>query len=503
MNTQINLLIAAGDTKLDIVDAAKLIGMSEGSIKFLKIFWETAFNKKQFYIDEHFVIDYLRYGGESSKVTDKMTHFYNHVVKKLKKDIDYRVLDHKQFAEEGFVHVPYTKPDGKKARVRSDRSYYVVTGEAVKKIGQMIKTPMGDKIREYFIEIETFSQIMFAYILRLESILTKRQFDQMVEEKKQYAAELAARDEQLAQNTLKINELNNRKTCNDDLFHELIAERQRKYKLDTILIITSREYERRGIYHVARTCDMSRRMREFNTGNVDDDRLFVKHRFETYDSANLIKAIHAQLAGVKFSNTPGFYRAELASLVSMIEGMVILDTNNIEIVNDMLEDYIRPIDEQKYQWYVPPTLQNDDTEYVPLRIPSKTPVRMIMNVPEPMPEPVLAPTPMPDDTKIDTLNIVAPAVTAVAERKAEIKLPNDAITTILVDALNEYISIENPGYVLQEDGMKIDVHIMWNDVKPIIKQKSRLGYKFRVNPYKDAMKAIIKIFTNISVRWCK
>jgi hypothetical protein len=147
-------LLAYGNARLTDADIARFLKYDDVLIAMV-----TPSRTNEFYIDEHFIITTLDYGGAGTRPTDRMVNFYV-LMKKMFESNEYRVLNATEFKNAGFMHRAFPKADGRMTRVRSDRSYYVVAIESVKEVVHIVRTV---KARALYHRLCAFEKLVAAY----------------------------------------------------------------------------------------------------------------------------------------------------------------------------------------------------------------------------------------------------------------------------------------------------------------------------------------------------
>lgn len=174
---------ALEEKELTQVRLAELAGFTESEIKLLEVFWEPAFNKSWMYLSSEIIHDYFGYKKTRSSEAD----FYRKMKEIYIKDIDYievtknheLVKLYEKFYSEIFL--------SKDKRGGSLKKYYIISGEAFKKMGIRANTKKGDEMCNYFIKVESLANTMTQYTLKKLEKESKEQIERL--ERKQLKLE--------------------------------------------------------------------------------------------------------------------------------------------------------------------------------------------------------------------------------------------------------------------------------------------------------------------------
>lgn len=176
-------------------------------LEMVTMFWDSAFNKSWIYLSNEVIHDQFGYTKTKSSLND----FYIRMKKAYKENIDYMEVT----SEHNLIRFYPVSTQGKETRGGALKKYYIVTGQAFKKMGMKANTDKGEEICDYFLKVESLCALMMKYTVAM--LQSKK--DQVIEEKKQLTIEAES-----AQKIIKAKEEENKWLHNK-------AKTQASYKL--------------------------------------------------------------------------------------------------------------------------------------------------------------------------------------------------------------------------------------------------------------------------------
>lgn len=121
-------------------ELAQHIGFTNKELKMMKIFWEPCFNKSWLYLPREMIKNWF---CKEDKGRDAIRHFYDRILFKYDKGVDYKVITKNDPLILNNFYSPKVA-NGNRAK------FYAVTGECFK----MICMERNKDIRRYYIKIE-------------------------------------------------------------------------------------------------------------------------------------------------------------------------------------------------------------------------------------------------------------------------------------------------------------------------------------------------------------
>lgn len=279
---------------------------TQNELKYIDLFWEPAFNKSWIYLADEIIINWMGYKG-----VDATRNFHRDMKSKYKENIDYQEVS-KEHELVQFYHRD-SNPGNPSKRGGALKKFYIVSGEALKKMLMRTGTKNGDEICDYFIKVESLCslsmKLMFKYV---ENI--KQQKEQQLEATKNKVLQL-----------------------NDRLDNFTKFE-----KTGWIYIATSRLYSANNRYRFGYTLKLNNRMQNYQDGRLKQDEFYYVY---THHCAcpNLLETIILQtLVHYKEHRCRDIFTLPLPILQKYVENTAKEFDKRISIANNIsneLEQY--------------------------------------------------------------------------------------------------------------------------------------------------------------------
>jgi hypothetical protein len=244
-----------------IDDMAKHIGFNDDELNMLKIFWEPAFNKSWIVLNRDMIKTWFCKNDTSKHA---VTNFYNRVLFKYDKNIDYKEVTTSQICGDcdAFWYSQMTTKI-KDNRGGHNANYYQVTGECFK----MISMERNKDIRRYYLKVEELAMFMKDYINAMHKYISDKAISDM-----------SAKVESM----------------------RIVSERMQSFidntkvleKKSTFYIATSTRYAQQNIFKPGHVDSISKkiltqRLAQYNTGKTGDDLFYFCYVEHVHDAKEL------------------------------------------------------------------------------------------------------------------------------------------------------------------------------------------------------------------------
>jgi phage anti-repressor protein len=264
-------------------DIAIMSGFSDTDLEWLNMFWSSTFDNSGIYLYPKMITVFLGYSTVSN--------FYNKVLyKKFKNPEDYKETD----KQDDLV-------TSQSLGSNKLRKFYIMNGQAFKRLLMMLRTAKGDQVRQYYYKVEQLAITMRHYLTELLNKRQKETEDELNKEKMKNV-------------NMKVF-VDNINMCN---------------KTEYIYIATTDSYAIQNRFKIGRASDLKKRLQTYNTGRALDDEYYYCYMFQCYDSKQLESRLTSALFKFREQKT---------------KEMVVLNFNVLhDIVNFICKSYDKEID---------------------------------------------------------------------------------------------------------------------------------------------------------------
>ena len=341
--------LAIKENDIDHIHLAKLAGFNEKELEMVKLFWEPAFNKQWMYLSSEIIHVYFGYKKSDSSMGD----FYKKMKDVYKKNIDYHEVtkDHDVIK---FYENFYLEKNPGTLNVPGNRAkYYIITGEAFKKMAMRANTKKGDETCDYFIKVETLCSLMSQYII--EKLKLENQ--KIIEIKDQLLIE--------SQEIIKKQEAALKLVEEDNKWIQLISKVNASFKLygaktEGLYLGAHESHAKDFMYKFGKSTDANTRASDHSVSAPDLDKFTLLDKYSTYKELHIPveSFIHALLRPFSINKIRKEHFIIHPFLINKITKIVlntvddcVLDINkyitilnkykfNYEIINNILENEI-------------------------------------------------------------------------------------------------------------------------------------------------------------------
>lgn len=122
----------------------------------------------------------------------------------------------------------------------------------------------------------------------------------------------------------------------DESIVELIEYKKLNSRDETVYIVSTLQYARKGVYKIGRTKNMDQRLRTLNTGHMRGDKVHVLCTFKVNDSTLVERVIHRKLAGLLLKGTKEMFQCPFDLLEDMVNMVVNGDVEQNELVDKIV-----------------------------------------------------------------------------------------------------------------------------------------------------------------------
>ncbi len=315
--------IADAIKKNNHLAVAKHIGklhcnFTEYDEKFIDLFWDPVFNSSWIYLSDELVIDWMGY----KKTKDTMTNFYKEMKDKYKEGADYEEVTKTHELVVKFCSCFNTSK--KDDRIASNKKYYIITGNTLKKMLMRAGTKKGDIICDYFIKVESLASLTHQAIFKFLQVKKDE--------------ELKKKDQELTKSNQIIKQKNVELKRISTLADEYVSFKKKLERNETIYIISSYLYAREGMFKIGKTTKkINVRNSGHNNTRLPGDRMKVLKEFKVNSCDLVEKIIHNKLEGLRASKNTEFFHCPFNLLVRICDNIVHGDEVANELVNSIID----------------------------------------------------------------------------------------------------------------------------------------------------------------------
>lgn len=401
-----------------VLKLARDEGYTDKQIAFAKTFgWDATFNKSKLYVSEGMIRDHLGHTPGRSMMSD----FYKIMSKQLIENMDYWEL---QYGSDELIEYfrSETILTGNTAPTHvNGKRYYVITGDAFKRLLMLSTTPKGMEARIYYLKTESLAMKMAQYLSQASKVL----LESKVREADEKIADFERR--------------------NNILKDELIREKTKKEKNQIFYIISTETYAKKGNFKLGKTgASIRKRTSSMNTGHMSNDPELVFYEVKTHDSLDLERRIHRALDSIRVSDLKDFFHGPLDKLIEVIDSIANHQDEDNELVNTIIEEIIE-------------IKQQANVDYLSGRTALTTlkPVKIKKTAPKKEAKPAE----MVEDKKEEQKQIV------VFDSLPEYR---NAEYIIVVKAIKDHFRTTGADYDYDIDSRRKSIMVHWDNISPFI-----------------------------------
>ena len=306
---------------------AEIAGFTEEQMKFVDLFWDSAFNKSMIYLDDEMILENLTTATGKNAVND----FIRRILKpNFKEGVDYLMVDKDH---------PSVK--SRSASTRSEnlthgganKEFFLVTGEALKMMLQMAATKKGGVVRDYFIKIEGLVVLMRDYMnackdreLRLMTSKLKK----LLREKKK-ADERAEKAEEVARETI------DKKNRVIDGMKSLVETTHILVKEEWIYAVTCINDRLERISIIGKTVDLKHRLSEYNCKKTGDGVYYYTYFRRCCKASQVENTIRQFLKPYLVAGKKDAFKVREDYLHPILDAAVDGQDNIVDLCNELIE----------------------------------------------------------------------------------------------------------------------------------------------------------------------
>lgn len=261
-------------------DLAKICNLTNEEKNYMELFWDYTFNSSWFYLSEEIIKKYLGYAS--------LSQYYGIIRINCKEGQEYKKVN---FSHE-LVQEYYRKlrPEGGSLSSPKKKHHYIITGSAFKKSIMKSQTKIGDKVREYYLKIETLSMAMQLYISRVSAI----------------------KKEKLLENLL---------ISNTGFKEELIEIKVGNEVQEYVYIMSSKRDAIQGYFKVGKANDVKSRLSSANTNSPEGARVQLLKEYKVPNSYIFEKIVHNHIKAYRSgaNKRKEFFKIDFDRLVRIID----------------------------------------------------------------------------------------------------------------------------------------------------------------------------------------
>lgn len=320
------------DGQISNVDFCRdIFDFTETELNYLKMFWESTFNKSYIYLSDEIILDMLT--DETGK--NAVDHFIKRKLLKYEHGVDYIEIDNNDVLVQEYIKI--VSPDLGNRKYNA-KKYFKVTGECLKSLLMESRASKGKEIRKYYIKIENAAICMKEVIVKLFQLNCDRELYKM-KQREQFlikeTEEFKIREDSLVRDKQElVNKLKNVTQVNTDL----LEYKLHKDKNQTIYLISSRNYLRQMAIKVGLTkTNVNSRLSSLNTGHLSGDDLVVLYEIKTYCASTLEKLLHKTLESLRWSKNREFFICPYKLLKDYIESVAESHEMAFDRANDLIQ----------------------------------------------------------------------------------------------------------------------------------------------------------------------
>ena len=542
------LLNKSNGVALEYKEAARLCGLSNETLQWIDKFWNHIHHEKKFYISREFVRDWLGYGEGKNMMND----FYNrNLYNTLILDKDYWKVDLKndvvQLYAKEYMSRQINKPKSKNSKPKRkahNRLYYICTADGMKKLMMASTNAMAKQVRNYFIEIERFSHIMFDYLKVftnvVKNVLTDSQCSDIERKLEELTLQCKQRDDEIAlirkQRDEEIKEKDKQllKYKNNIVGFEYIKEFISDYKNDmkaeasreSLYIMTSETYLKKCLYKIGIAAkSVKSRITASKTFNVGENEMEVICEYKVINAKKVKSMIHAALErDAPYLKFREFFFGNFIQIKEIVEHFVDAERRGNDLNKIRLNDFYTKIEKGTFD----PVEEVKGIEIS--RFNNKNQLELKSNVPS---------IEYKENSSVETVAEAAEVKADEAEAEAEVKADEaeadeaeaeseveeededdeeakaieakaveakakeakvQRIRSKLIAAINAYCINDKIKYDFDKDKTRKVITIVWKDFTPhLIKVLGIYKSNFRATEWKEYMKDICR-YTAINLR---
>lgn len=344
-------------------ELAAIAGFNEEQLKFVDLFWDSAFNKTMLYLDDEMILENLT--TDSSK--DAIGNFVRQVLlPNFKVDIDYVQVENTHPLVEKFCSLNLKSK--KDARGGSNKKYYLVTGETMKSLLQMAATKKGGVIRDYYLKIEKLVMLMRDYMSackdhemeQLRSQLEKMSINMhRIEESKRIVEEIAR--ETIEKRDRVINGMKS-----------LVAHTNILVNSEWLYSITTIDNAKSNRSTIGKANNLKHRLSNYNCKKHGDKKYYYTYARRCYDAHLAENTLRRVLKPFLVKGTLDMFDVREDYLHRIMDAVINGQDELIKRCNELLE----AIKTQEYYENVimsPPVQIPDEDDQISDELDSKTP----------------------------------------------------------------------------------------------------------------------------------
>ena len=297
----------------------ELCGFTIDDEKYVDLFWEPTFNKSWLYLSDEVIIDWMGYKKSKSCISD----FIREMKTKYVEHVDYREVTRDN-------ELVQTCCPGIN-RGKYNKKYYIITGEALKKMLIRAQTKQGDITCDYFIKVESLCGITTRAIFKYIQVQKENELEQVKQESQQQIAKLESKQLKLESFVRNIKKLD---------------------KTQLFYIGTTPNYAHQNRFEyggVKDPKDLKSRLATYNTGHAEGDLFYYTKIFK----CNNYKLIEERLGSVlmQFKDKPDSRKEMIHLRYNLL----------IEVVEFICDNYDREIEyiNTRCQQFLSETIEQD------------------------------------------------------------------------------------------------------------------------------------------------
>ncbi len=296
-----------------------VLDTAEDDMKYIRIFWDTAFNKGWIYVHKEMVVGEFGYADAKNTMND----FYKKLEKEFERNVDYAEVDQNHELVKAFTSGLIRNSKHKDIAYINRKKHYIITGETYKTLLQSAQTALGKATRKYFVKVE-----------RLCAALTKLIFEHMrltLDSQTKRSAALEKRSSALEKREL--------------LLKEYIHNMEPVVKNQIFYIATSTAYanQNRFKYGGCRSShDLPGRLASYNTCRAEGDLFYYAKSYQCSSYKSIEERIHHVLGRFKdkHASRKEMLRLRYDCLINVADLITEECDRQIDYVNERCQEFL-------------------------------------------------------------------------------------------------------------------------------------------------------------------
>jgi len=284
---------------------ARYLGFDDEQIAMLDRFWDPAFNKSWFYLDDDTILKYMTDGNSRNAIS----RFAKTLKAEYDTGVDFREIARDDKLVKNFMH--HFAVHGNVPKKSNRKKYYAVSGECLKMLLQSSKTKAGRDVRRYFVKVEELAFFQHQYIAALNAALLNA----------------------------KVKELERQNTCQG----EYILNVSQVEKTSALYIVSCASRAKQNHYKIGSIDSYSLksakgRLSGYNTGATSADPFKFNYIKHVYKGKDLDTHIRRLFAPFKANKRKEYVCLDFEKLKLMIDRIADSHNQNYEMVNQYIQN---------------------------------------------------------------------------------------------------------------------------------------------------------------------